>query len=165
MPCLRAHSAPPWAPIPVTGSMARRSAWRPEKAVAARRQADKLACAAWTKRMLDFARLAQRSPTLGDALNAGYGYLEVRCPGCDTHQTVALDIVRRPKTTPIHEVEKWNATCDARTARRCAAIHTSAVIGSRCGRSKISAKKIMAKRIGGDDLQVLCAAVFIRAAT
>ena len=29
--------------------------------------------------------------------------LEVRCLGCDTHQTVALDIVRRPKATPIHE--------------------------------------------------------------
>ena len=38
------------------------------------------------------------SPTLGDALNAGYLYLEVRCLGCDTNQTVALDIVRRPKT-------------------------------------------------------------------
>jgi hypothetical protein len=29
---------------------------------------------------------------LGDALNAGYRYLEIRCLGCDTHQTVALDI-------------------------------------------------------------------------
>jgi hypothetical protein len=27
------------------------------------------------------------------------------CLGCDTHQTVALDTVRRPKTTPIHEAE------------------------------------------------------------
>jgi hypothetical protein len=44
---------------------------------------------------------------LGDALNAGYHYLEVRCLGCDTHQTVALDIVRRPKTTPIHELERY----------------------------------------------------------
>ena len=43
---------------------------------------------------------------LGDAINAGYLYLEVRCLGCDTHQTVALDIVRRPKTTPIHELER-----------------------------------------------------------
>src|ERR1700750_2635041 len=51
---------------------------------------------------------AQASPTPGDALNAGYLYLEVRCLGCDTHQTVALDIVRRPKaTTPIHEVERY----------------------------------------------------------
>ena len=52
-----------------------------------------------TKRMLAFKGPAQPSPTLGDALNAGYLYLEVRCLGCDTHQTVALDIVRRPKTT------------------------------------------------------------------
>jgi hypothetical protein len=47
------------------------------------------------------------SGALGDALNAGYRYREVRCLGCDTHQTVALDIVRRPKTTPIHELERY----------------------------------------------------------
>jgi hypothetical protein len=52
--------------------------------------------------MLGYRGPAQPSPTLGDALNAGYLYLEVRCLGCDTHQTVALDIVRRPKATPIH---------------------------------------------------------------
>jgi hypothetical protein len=37
-----------------------------------------------------------------DGLNAGYLYLEVKCLGCKTHQTVALDIVRRRKATPIH---------------------------------------------------------------
>ena len=31
--------------------------------------------------------------------------LEDRYLGCDTHQTVALDVVRRPKATPIHELE------------------------------------------------------------
>ena len=36
---------------------------------------------------------AQR-PTLGDAINAGFGYLEVKCLRFNTHQTVALDIVR-----------------------------------------------------------------------
>ena len=56
--------------------------------------------------MLGYKGPAQPSPTLGDALNAGYRYLEVRCLGCDTHQTVALDIVRRPKTTPVHELER-----------------------------------------------------------
>jgi hypothetical protein len=54
--------------------------------------------------MLGFRGPAQPSPTLGDALNAGYLYLEVRCLGCDTHQPVALDVVRRLKTTPIHEL-------------------------------------------------------------
>jgi hypothetical protein len=44
---------------------------------------------------------------MGDVVDAGYLYLEVRCLGCDTHQTVALDIVRRPKTTPVHELERY----------------------------------------------------------
>ena len=78
-----------------------------ERAVAARKEADRLACLAWNQRMLGFKGPAQPSPTLGDALNAGCCYLEVRCLGCDTHQTVALDIVRRPKTTAIHELERY----------------------------------------------------------
>ncbi|QHO72341.1 hypothetical protein ACH79_06575 [Bradyrhizobium sp. CCBAU 051011] len=78
-----------------------------ERATEARREADRLACEAWNKRMLGFQGPAQPSPTLGDALNAGYAYLEVRCLGCDTHQTVALDIVRRPKATPVHELERY----------------------------------------------------------
>jgi hypothetical protein len=78
-----------------------------ERAAEARRQADQLACDAWNKRMLAYKGPAQPSPTLGDALNAGYTYLEIRCLGCDSHQTVALDVVRRPKTTPIHELERY----------------------------------------------------------
>jgi hypothetical protein len=75
-----------------------------ERAAEARKQ---LAVEAWNKRMLAFQGPAQPSPTLGDVLNAGYGYLEVRCLGCDTNQTVALDIVRRPKATPVHELERY----------------------------------------------------------
>jgi hypothetical protein len=68
-----------------------------EWAAEARKAADRLACEAWNKRMLGFQGPAQPSPALGDALNAGYVYLEVKCLGCSTHQTVALTIVRRPK--------------------------------------------------------------------
>jgi hypothetical protein len=78
-----------------------------ERAREARKEADRLACQAWNQRMLGYKGPAQPSPALGDALNAGYRYLEVRCLGCDTHQTVALDVVRRPKTTPIHELERY----------------------------------------------------------
>jgi hypothetical protein len=78
-----------------------------ERAAEARKEADRIACEAWNKRMLAFQGPAQPSPTLRDALNAGYLYLEVRCLGCDTHQTVALDIVRRPKSTPVHELERY----------------------------------------------------------
>jgi len=70
------------------------------------------------KRMLAFRGPAQPSPTLGDALNAGYIHLEVRCPGCDTHQTVALDIVCRPKTTPIHELERYMRRWECSALRR-----------------------------------------------
>ena len=70
-----------------------------ERAKEARKVADRLAVKVWNDRMLGYQGPAQPSPTIGDALNAGYGYLEVRCLGCDTHQTVALDIVRRPKPT------------------------------------------------------------------
>ena len=79
--------------------------------------ADRLACEAWNKRMLGFQGPAQPPPALGDALNAGHGYLEVRCLGCDTHQTVALDIVRRPKATPIHGLERYMRCKDCSAVR------------------------------------------------
>jgi hypothetical protein len=66
---------------------------------------DRLARIAWNQRMVGF-KGPKPSPALGDALNAGYLHLEVRCLGCDSHQTVALNIVRRPKATPIHELER-----------------------------------------------------------
>jgi hypothetical protein len=85
-----------------------------EHATHARKAADRLACQAWNMRMLGYKGPAQPSPMLGDALNAGYCYLEagycyleVHCLGCDTRQTVDLKKVRRPRsTTPIHELER-----------------------------------------------------------
>ena len=55
-----------------------------ERAAEARKQADRLAVEAWNKRMLGFQGPAQPSPTLGGAINAGFGYLEVKCLGCNT---------------------------------------------------------------------------------
>jgi hypothetical protein len=73
--------------------------------------------------MLAFKGPAQPSPNLGDALNEGYTYLEVCCLGCDTHRTAALDIVRRPKATPIHELDRY----------RCVVMRMSGAIWWRCG--------------------------------
>ena len=104
-----------------------------ERATEARKEADRLAVEAWNKRMLGFQGPAQPSPTLGDAINAGFGYLEVKCLGCNTHQTVALDIVRRPKATPVHELERYMR---CRTVRKSGGIPTSGAIWSRCARSR-----------------------------
>ena len=77
-----------------------------ERASEARKEADILACKAWNMRMLGYKGPAQPSPLLSDALNAGFRHLEVRCLGCDTHQTVTLEKVRRARMTPIHELER-----------------------------------------------------------
>ena len=71
-----------------------------ERAREVRTEADRPACEAWNARMLGYKGPAQPSPTLGDALNAGYGYLEVRCLGCDTHQTVALRTTKISASDP-----------------------------------------------------------------
>jgi hypothetical protein len=97
------------------GSSIRASA---ERAKEARKKADGLACVAWNERMLGYQGPAQPSPTIGDALNAGYLYLEVRCLGCDTNQTVALNIIRRPKETPVHELERYMRCKDCSQVRR-----------------------------------------------
>jgi hypothetical protein len=94
---------PPGDPLPGMGTKSRESIYgasiraADEQAAKAQKDADQLAVQAWNTRMLGFQGPAQLSPTIGDALNAGYGYLEVRCLGCNSNQTVALDIVRRPE--------------------------------------------------------------------
>jgi hypothetical protein len=107
-----------------------------ERANEARNEADRLAVEAWNKRMLGFCGPAQPSPTLGHALNAGYPYLEMRCLGCDTHQTVALDVIRRPKATPIHELERY-MRCKDRSQVRGYAYKRSHLVALR--QRKISA--------------------------
>jgi hypothetical protein len=116
MPATQAHSCRMGTKSRETiyGSSIRASA---ERAAEAREEADKLACEAWNQRMLGYKGPAQPSPMLGDALNAGYLYLEVRCLGCDTHQTVALDIVRRPRSTPVHELERYMRCKDCSQVR------------------------------------------------
>ncbi len=95
--------------------------------------------------MLGFKGPAQPSPTLGDAINAGYLYLEVRCLGCDAHQTVALDIVRRPKTTPVHELERYMRCRQCSEVRGCP-YKRSHLVAVRPPRSASSALDVVAGR-------------------
>ena len=83
-----------------------------ERAKEARKEADRLACEAWNYRMPGYKGPAQPSPTLGDALNAGYGYLEVRCLGCDTHQTVraAAEGDPYPRIGALHALQELLAS-------------------------------------------------------
>ena len=125
----------------IYGSSIRASA---ERAAEARKQADRLACEAWNQRMLGFQGPAQPSPALGDALNAGYLYLEVRCLGCDTIRPLRwTSCAGRRRRRSMN----WSATCGARTARRSGAIRTSAATWWRCGRPRF--RRAIRPRRGG----------------
>ena len=74
------RSTPGWRILALMGTKSRESIYgssvrhSAERAAEARKEADRLACVAWNQRMLGFKGPAQPSPSLGDALNAGYAY-------------------------------------------------------------------------------------------
>jgi hypothetical protein len=82
-PVAACRSTPGWRILALMGTKSRESIYgssvrhSAERAAEARKESDRLACVAWNHRMLGFQGPAQPSPSLGDALNAGYLYLEV----------------------------------------------------------------------------------------
>jgi hypothetical protein len=64
--------------------------------------------------MLRLPGPAQPSPMLSmpDTLSCSFVAL-----GCDTHQTVALDIVQRPKSAPIQELGRYTRCRDCSLPR------------------------------------------------
>ena len=85
-----------------------------------------------------------------DALNAGYLYLEARCLGCDTHQTVALDVVRRPKTTPIHELERYMRCKDCSQVQGYAYKRSPLVAPAGSGRFQRATRRLRGGRENGE---------------
>jgi hypothetical protein len=69
------------------------------------READDLSCQSWNERMWSEGGPAQPSPTIGQALNADYRWLEVLCTRCRKRLSVDLSIIKRPADTEIHQLE------------------------------------------------------------
>jgi len=65
-----------------------------------------------------FRKQANKAERMARATSDEETYLEVCCLGCDTYQTLALNIVRRPKATPIHELERYMRCKDCSQVRR-----------------------------------------------
>ena len=103
--------------------------------------------------MLGFQGPAQPSPALGDAINAGFGYLEVKCLGCNTHQTVALDIVRRPKATPVHELERYMRCKDCSEVRGYPykRSHLVALRATKISRQRSALDVVAGREVGADE--------------
>ena len=71
----------------------------------AAREADRAEAHAWSLRMEAYGGPAQQSPTIGQCLNGGLGWLEVECNRCKTRASLPLDAIRRPRDTPLWKLE------------------------------------------------------------
>jgi hypothetical protein len=76
-----------------------------EAARKAAREADRAEAEAWSIRMEGYGGPAQPSPTIGQCLNGGLGWLEVECNRCKTRASLPLADIRRPRDTPIWKLE------------------------------------------------------------
>jgi hypothetical protein len=70
---------------------------------------------AWSVRMEGYGGPAQPSPTIGQRINGGLGWLEVKCHRCETRASLPLDAIRRPRDTPIWKLE---ASLKCRSCRK-----------------------------------------------
>jgi hypothetical protein len=76
-----------------------------KRAAEAAREADRAEAEAWSIQMEGYGGPAQPSPTIGQCLNGGYGWLEVECHRCKTRASIPLDAIRRPRDAPIWKLE------------------------------------------------------------
>src|SRR3954453_7872741 len=121
--CRRPHSmAPKYHPTPLSGGdrkalnkelgkaramaniLAVQSAEVRAKAETMLRQADKLLCESWNERMGGGGEPIDPSPTIDQAINAGFAWLEIRCPRCKTPSDVDLGAMKHVPTTFIHDL-------------------------------------------------------------
>ena len=68
------------------------------------RQADKLLCEAVNERWWADGGPADPSPTIDQAINGGYPWLQIECSRCRTRRDVDLAALRHPPTTFVHDL-------------------------------------------------------------
>src|ERR1700722_2029555 len=89
----------------------------------AARAADRAEAEAWSLQMEGEGGPAQPSPTIGQCLHGGYGYLEVKCHRCETRASLPLDAIRRPRDTPIWKLEAALKCRSCRKGRYAPPVH------------------------------------------
>ncbi|WP_029587531.1 hypothetical protein [Bradyrhizobium sp. URHD0069] len=78
---------------------------------------------AWSLRMEGYGGPAQPSPTIGQCLNGGLGWLDVECNRCKTRASLPLDAIRRPRDTPIWKLEAALKCRSCRKGRYAPPVH------------------------------------------
>lgn len=94
-----------------------------EQANKAIRAADRAEAEAWSVRMEGYGGPAQPSPTIGQCIHGGLGFLEVECNRCKTRVSLPLDAIRRPRDTPLWKLEASLKCRSCRKGRWAPSVH------------------------------------------
>ncbi len=88
----------------VTVMMARQATELRAKGEALIQQADNLDCQSWNERMWADGEPIDPSPTVDQAINGGFPWLEIECSRCRTKRDVDLAQLPHVATTCIHDL-------------------------------------------------------------
>ena len=88
----------------MTRIFAERSAEKRREGEALIREADNLACQSWNEKLWSDGGPIDPSPTIDQAINGGYSFLEIECSRCRARRDVDLAALRRPSTTFVHDL-------------------------------------------------------------
>jgi phage FluMu protein Com len=88
----------------MTGILAAQSADVRAKAETLLQQADRLLCESWNERMWADGGPIDPSPTIDQAVNGGFAWLEIRCSRCKSPSDVDLAAMKHPPTTFVHDL-------------------------------------------------------------
>jgi phage FluMu protein Com len=106
----------------MTSILASQSAEARAKGEALIRTADKLLCESWNERMWADGEPIDPSPTIDQAVNGGYSWLEIECSRCRTKRDVDMAALRHPPTTFVHDLaSRLRCSKCAKAGRRPAA--------------------------------------------
>lgn len=86
----------------MTAILGSQSAEARAKGEALIRQADKLLCESWNEKMWADGGPIDPSPTIDQAVNGGYSWLEIECSRCKTKRDVDLAALSQPITLVFH---------------------------------------------------------------
>ena len=89
---------------PMTTIRAAPSAEARAKGEALIKQADRLLCESWNERMWSDGEPIDPSPTIDQAINGGFAWLEIQCSRCKTPIDVDLAAMKHPPTTFVHDL-------------------------------------------------------------
>jgi phage FluMu protein Com len=88
----------------MTGILAQQSAQLRGQGEDLIQRADDLSCQSWNERMWSAGEPIDPSPTIDQAINGGYSWLQIQCSRCKNHREVDLCIVPHEVTTFVHDL-------------------------------------------------------------